>query len=62
MGRLILCQLWPVVIWALIHFQNTTWYNNFLPSQDNAKRNDMSLVHRVQNLFEFTQLDKSLFS
>jgi len=40
MGRLKLCQLWPVVIWALIDFQNTTWYNDFLPSQDNAKRND----------------------
>jgi len=40
MGRLKLCQLWPVVIWALIHFQNTTWYNDFLPSQDYAKRND----------------------
>ena len=40
MGATKLCKLWPVVVWALIYFQNTTWYNAFLPSQDNAKRND----------------------
>ena len=55
MGRLILCQIWPVVIWALIHFQNTTWYNKTM-----QKEMMMSLVHRVQNLFEFTQPDKNL--